>query len=41
LFLPQHPYLPLGDLRTGLTYPQLPHVVGDEQVRGERVEHKR
>jgi putative ATP-binding cassette transporter len=33
LFLPQHPYLPLGGLRTGLTYPQLPHVVGDEQVR--------
>jgi putative ATP-binding cassette transporter len=33
LFLPQHPYVPLGGLRTALTYPQLPHVVGDEQVR--------
>ena len=33
LFLPQHPYLPLGDLRTALTYPQLPQGVGDEQVR--------
>lgn len=33
LFLPQHPYVPLGDLRTALTYPQFPHVVGDEQVR--------
>jgi vitamin B12/bleomycin/antimicrobial peptide transport system ATP-binding/permease protein len=33
LFLPQHPYIPLGGLRTALTYPQLPHVVGDEQVR--------
>jgi putative ATP-binding cassette transporter len=32
LFLPQHPYLPLGSLRTALTYPQLPQVVGDEQV---------
>ncbi|HYZ35348.1 MAG TPA: ABC transporter ATP-binding protein/permease [Pseudonocardiaceae bacterium] len=33
LFLPQHPYVPLGGLRTALTYPQLPHVVSDEQVR--------
>jgi putative ATP-binding cassette transporter len=33
LFLPQHPYVPLGGLRTALTYPHLPHVVGDEQVR--------
>jgi putative ATP-binding cassette transporter len=33
LFLPQHPYVPLGGLRTALTYPQLPHMVGDEQVR--------
>jgi putative ATP-binding cassette transporter len=33
LFLPQHPYVPLGGLRTTLTYPQLPHMVGDEQVR--------
>jgi putative ATP-binding cassette transporter len=33
LFLPQHPYLPLGGLRTALTYPQFPHAVGDVQVR--------
>ena len=33
LFLPQHPYLPLGGLRAALTYPQLPHMVTDEQVR--------
>ncbi len=32
LFLPQHPYLPLGGLRTALTYPQLPHLVGNEQL---------
>jgi putative ATP-binding cassette transporter len=33
LFLPQHPYLPLGGLRTALTYPQRPHAVGNAQVR--------
>jgi vitamin B12/bleomycin/antimicrobial peptide transport system ATP-binding/permease protein len=33
LFLPQHPYLPLGSLRTALTYPQLPHAVGNAQLR--------
>jgi vitamin B12/bleomycin/antimicrobial peptide transport system ATP-binding/permease protein len=33
LFLSQHPYVPLGGLRTALTYPQSPHVVGDEQAR--------
>ncbi|MGH3900433.1 MAG: ABC transporter ATP-binding protein/permease [Pseudonocardiaceae bacterium] len=33
LFLSQQPYVPLGSLRTALTYPQLPHLVCDEDVR--------
>jgi vitamin B12/bleomycin/antimicrobial peptide transport system ATP-binding/permease protein len=33
VFLPQHPYLPLGGLRTALTYPQLPRDVSDERIR--------
>jgi putative ATP-binding cassette transporter len=33
LFLSQQPYLPLGDLRTALSYPQSPQLVDDEQVR--------
>jgi putative ATP-binding cassette transporter len=33
LFLSQQPYVPLGSLRTALTYPQSPHLVGDEYVR--------
>jgi vitamin B12/bleomycin/antimicrobial peptide transport system ATP-binding/permease protein len=33
VFLPQHPYMPLGGLRTALTYPQLPHTVSEEQIR--------
>jgi putative ATP-binding cassette transporter len=34
LFLSQRPYIPLGTLRTALTYPQPPHLADDEQVRG-------
>ena len=30
LFLPQRPYLPLGDLRCQLTYPQIEHSIPDE-----------
>jgi vitamin B12/bleomycin/antimicrobial peptide transport system ATP-binding/permease protein len=33
LFLSQQPYVPLGDLRTALTYPQSPHLVDSEDVR--------
>lgn len=33
LFLSQQPYMPLGNLRAALTYPQSPHQVGDEQLR--------
>lgn len=33
LFLSQQPYLPLGNLRTALAYPQFTHVVGDAQLR--------
>lgn len=33
LFLPQHPYIPLGPLRSALTYPELPHTIGEERIR--------
>lgn len=33
LFLSQQPYVPLGSLRTAVTYPQSPQLVSDEQVR--------
>ncbi|MBF6183566.1 ABC transporter ATP-binding protein/permease [Nocardia otitidiscaviarum] len=33
LFLSQRPYLPLGDLRTAITYPAAPEVVDDETLR--------
>jgi putative ATP-binding cassette transporter len=33
LFLSQNPYVPLGNLRTALAYPQSPHLVEDEHVR--------
>lgn len=33
LVLPQQPYLPLGDLRTALSYPQQPGAIGDEALR--------
>jgi putative ATP-binding cassette transporter len=33
LFLSQQPYLPLGRLRTALTYPQAPQRVSDEEIR--------
>lgn len=33
LFLSQQPYVPLGSLRTALTYPQPPHLVNDEYAR--------
>lgn len=33
LVLPQQPYLPLGDLRSTLAYPQLPGVIDDERLR--------
>ncbi|TQI76609.1 putative ATP-binding cassette transporter [Bosea sp. AK1] len=33
LVLPQQPYLPLGDLRTTLAYPQSPEAVDDERLR--------
>jgi putative ATP-binding cassette transporter len=32
LFLPQQPYLPLGDLRCQLTYPQTDREVSDEEL---------
>lgn len=32
MFLPQQPYLPLGDLRCQLTYPQTGHEVSDEEL---------
>ncbi|WP_114968112.1 ABC transporter ATP-binding protein/permease [Rhodoferax ferrireducens] len=32
LFLPQQPYLPLGDLRCQLTYPQTVHGISDEEL---------
>ncbi|MEO8117948.1 MAG: ATP-binding cassette domain-containing protein, partial [Rhodoferax sp.] len=32
LFLPQQPYLPLGDLRCQLTYPQTAHGISDEEL---------
>lgn len=33
LVLPQQPYLPLGDLRTALSYPQQPGAIDDEALR--------
>ncbi|WP_306365180.1 ABC transporter ATP-binding protein/permease [Nocardia sp. CC227C] len=33
LFLSQRPYLPLGDLRTAITYPAAPDLVDDETLR--------
>ncbi|MET9339765.1 ABC transporter ATP-binding protein/permease [Nonomuraea sp. NPDC003804] len=33
LFLSQQPYLPLGDLRTALAYPEPAHRIGEEQAR--------
>ncbi len=33
LFLPQQPYLPLGDLRCQLTYPDTERVVSDDQLQ--------
>ena len=32
LFLPQQPYLPLGDLRCQLTYPQTDRAISDEEL---------
>ena len=32
LFLPQQPYLPLGDLRCQLTYPQTERAISDEEL---------
>lgn len=32
LFLPQQPYLPLGDLRCQLTYPQTERVISDDEL---------
>jgi putative ATP-binding cassette transporter len=31
--LPQHPYIPLGPLRSALTYPELPDTICDERIR--------
>lgn len=33
MFLPQRPYLPLGSLRTAVTYPGSPDVFDDDQVK--------
>jgi vitamin B12/bleomycin/antimicrobial peptide transport system ATP-binding/permease protein len=33
LFLPQKPYLPLGTLRTTLSYPEMPECYSDEECR--------
>ncbi|MDD7966656.1 ABC transporter ATP-binding protein/permease [Actinomycetospora lemnae] len=32
VFLSQQPYVPLGDLRTGVTYPERPEDVGDDRI---------
>jgi putative ATP-binding cassette transporter len=33
LFLPQHPYLPLGDLRCQLLYPQVEREISDAELQ--------